>query len=88
MAEEQSWKDRAHAAERALREAREENARLREAVGRIDRWEMPETGERWPDGSPVSYAAKWGSHGERAFIRSIARAALSPIPSTGEADRG
>lgn len=57
---------------------------LEAALKRIEAWQMPETGKFWtnPDGSasdrPMSYAAAYGSNGERDHIRSIARAALSP----------
>jgi Lar family restriction alleviation protein len=56
------------------------DARLREALEKIERWfgEFPDTGQQWPDGTPVSYGAAFGSNGERDYMRGIARAALSP----------
>jgi hypothetical protein len=59
--------------------------RLREALGRIERWfgEFPETGRFWPNedptesARPMSYSAVWGSNGERDFMRAVARAALT-----------
>lgn len=53
-------------------------ARLRAALERVAQWhgEFPETGEVWPDGTPVSYRAQHGYDGERDFMRAVARAAL------------
>jgi len=55
------------------------NAELVEALEKIERWfgEFPSTGEFWKDGTEISYAAQYGSNGERDFMRSIARAALT-----------
>jgi hypothetical protein len=49
------------------------------ALRKIEKWsgEFPITAERWPDGSPVSYAALYGSNGERDFMRGVARAAIA-----------
>lgn len=60
--------------------------RLREALEKIARWhgEFPETGRFWDandeDGGArqMSYAACFGSNGERDFMRQIALAALNP----------
>jgi hypothetical protein len=52
---------------------------LEAALQWIERWfgEFPETGEFWPGTErPMSYAACYGSNGERDYMRSIARAAL------------
>lgn len=57
---------------------------LREALERIARWhgEFPETGRFWDahhgDGGtvPMSYAAYFGSNGERDYMRAVARDAL------------
>jgi hypothetical protein len=51
---------------------------LEEALQKIERWfgEFPPTGRTWPDGTPTSYAAEYGSNGERDFMRSVARKAL------------
>ncbi len=40
---------------------------------------FPDTGERWPNGQPMSYGACYGSNGERDYMRSIARDALAAI---------
>lgn len=57
-----------------------EIARLRKALGRIERWfgEFPETGKFWDDDKdrPMSYGAAYGSNGERDYMRSVARDAL------------
>lgn len=42
---------------------------------------FPETGKLWPDGSPMSYGACFGSNGERDFMRSKAEQALIKIKS-------
>ncbi len=59
----------------------EENRRMRAALERIERWfgEFPETGKFWDDEPtrPMSYSAAYGSNGERDYMRSVARAALS-----------
>lgn len=67
-----------------------EIARLREALTRVERWfgEFPETGRTWNDGSPMSYAACFGSNGERDFMRDIARQALSGPTVTGSCGGG
>ncbi len=59
---------------------------LREALEKIERWEMPVTGEFYPSGNPVSYEAQQGSIGAREYIRALARAALAS-PSTAEEGR-
>ncbi len=51
---------------------------LENALTKIEAWEMPDTGRTWDDGSPMSYAACWGTNGEQDHIRGIARAALKP----------
>lgn len=63
-----------------------ENRSLRAALAKIERWfgEFPETGEKWPDGTPVSYGASLGSNGERDFMRGVARRALN----NGETSNG
>jgi hypothetical protein len=59
-----------------------ERDRLRAALERIERWfgEFPATGQFWDEPAntqPMSYAAAFGSNGERDFMRRIASAALS-----------
>ena len=48
------------------------------ALEKIERWfgEFPPTGQTWDDGTPMSYAAAYGSNGERDYMRGVARAAL------------
>lgn len=52
----------------------------REALERIERWfgEFPATGEYWDKEMkcPMSYAALYGSNGERDYMREVARNAL------------
>jgi hypothetical protein len=61
---------------------------LRAALERILKWqgEFPPTGRTWDDGTPMSYAACYGSNGERDFMRGIALEALDaterPAPET------
>jgi len=56
-----------------------ENARLREALKVISEWNsFPETGQKWRDGTPLSYAAAYGSNGERDYMRNVAQKALTP----------
>jgi hypothetical protein len=51
--------------------------KLREALRKIDAWELPETGETWPDSNnPMSYEASHGSEGAKRYIRNIAHEAL------------
>lgn len=53
------------------------------ALQRISRWfgEFPETGKSWGDGTPTSYAAEYGSHGERDYMRQVASDAIAaPLP--------
>lgn len=54
---------------------------LVEALQRIERWfgEFPDTRRAWDDGSPMSYAACFGTNGERDYMRSIAREALATL---------
>lgn len=77
--------------------AESENARLREQVGRlrlglekIERWfgEFPKTGQTRPDGTPMSYAAAFGSNGERDFMRNIAYVALTTTAPDKQEDKG
>lgn len=49
------------------------------ALGKIERWqgEFPNTGRTWDDGSTMSYAACYGSNGERDYMRKVAREGLA-----------
>lgn len=60
---------------------------LVEALQRIERWfdEFPDTGQKWGDGSPVSYGAAFGSNGERDYMRAVARQALAEYAQASEA---
>lgn len=57
----------------------EENERLREALGRIERWfgEFPRSERLDRDGTEMPYGIAFGSNGERDYIRGIARAAIA-----------
>jgi len=59
---------------------------VREALEKIDNWEMPETGQFWDKEctQPMSYAACYGSNGERDHIISVARAALATLGAPHE----
>lgn len=61
-------------------EAAREIERLRAALQRVARWhgEFPDSCRQWPDGQPMSYAAAFGSNGERDYMRQIALNALGP----------
>lgn len=64
-----------------LAAAKEREAKLVEALKRIEKWfgEFPDTGRFWDEPQntqPVSYGAQWGSNGERDFMRGVARDAL------------
>jgi hypothetical protein len=58
--------------------------KLRELIGIIADWELPETGETWPSGNPVSYEANVGSLGVRDYMRSIATKALTILDAEGD----
>lgn len=64
----------------ALREL----AELRELVSIIADWKLPETGETWPSGGPVSYATMFGSLGVRDYMRNIATKALAILDAEGD----
>lgn len=53
--------------------------KLREALEIIEAWKLPETGKFWNGDPkrPMSYRACFGTNGERDFMRSIAKKALS-----------
>lgn len=67
-------------------ELERENARLREALGLIVKWELPASGRNWDGGGPMSYGAAFGSNGEREYMRTLALHALSALPNA-EAQR-
>ena len=54
---------------------------LRQALERIERWfgEFPETDRFWDDEKtqPMTYGAAFGANGERDYMRSVARHALT-----------
>lgn len=51
------------------------------ALRKIAAWhgEFPATGVTYEDGTPVSYAAAYGSNGERDYMRGVALEALNAI---------
>jgi len=53
------------------------DAGLVEALKTIAQWRLPETGQFWPSGGPVSYEAQHGSNGARDYMRGVAQAALA-----------
>lgn len=63
-----------------------ETARLRLALSKIARWygEFPKVVD--PEGKKCSYAAAYGSNGERDYMRMVAQDALSPA-TTERADK-
>lgn len=72
------WMD---ADRREIDRLRADTKGLVDALEKIERWhgEFPDTGKFWDDetGRPMSYAACFGSNGERDFMREIAREALA-----------
>jgi hypothetical protein len=62
-----------------LERAEEQVKTLREALKRIERWDMPASGRFWDAEKtlPMSYASAFGSQGEQAVIVGIAAAALA-----------
>jgi hypothetical protein len=64
----------------ALREL----AEVRELVGIIADWKLPETGETWPSGGAVGYETMVGSSGVRDYMRNIATKALSILDADGD----
>lgn len=82
------WKDDREAQAKALSAMTAERTALAAHVERLEKalqsiwnWEMPETGDVWEDGTPISYAAAYGSIGERRVIRQKAYAALGSTPA-------
>ena len=61
-----------------------QNAQLIQALEKIKRWEMPETGKFWDKEKtePMSYAACYGSNGERDIVRFIASSAIAAATIT------
>lgn len=66
------WKDASSAALRSPAVAG-----LVEALEAVAGWKLPETGETWPSGAPVSYETNNGSIGVRAYMRSVAHEAIA-----------
>lgn len=52
----------------------DENARLRESLNKIAKWELPVTGLFWDkeEKQPMSYDAAFGSNGVRDYIKGVA----------------
>jgi hypothetical protein len=68
----------------------QENKALRSALERIVKWkgEFPETGRFWDEPkntNPMSYAACYGSDGERDYMRKVARDALDFVAGGNDA---
>ena len=59
-----------------LEAAEAECARLLTALRTVADWDLPETGETWPSGGPVSFEAQYGSNGARDYMRAVARKAI------------
>lgn len=53
--------------------------RYEPALKIVQQWQLPSTGQFWDDDKtkPMSYAACYGSNGERDFMRNVANEALS-----------
>ena len=64
------------AAEARAEAAEAECARLLTALGTVADRDLPETGETWPSGGPVSFEAQYGSNGARDYMRAVARKAI------------
>ena len=54
---------------------------LVEALQKIEKWELPPSGEFWDNEKrrPMSFGAAFGSNGERDYFRQIARKALNTV---------
>lgn len=65
---------------------------MKSALGRIERWfdEFPPTGLFWDKAGkePMSYAAAYGSNGERDYMRGVARDGLTGAIVRSELDHG
>lgn len=73
-------------AEDKLQEAQQRAERYEKALKFILKWEFPPTGQFWDVDKlqPMSYAACYGSNGERDFMRNIANEALTPKTGSDE----
>lgn len=60
--------------------------RYEKALKFILKWEFPPTGQFWDIDKlqPMSYAACYGSNGERDFMRNVATEALTPKSGSDE----
>jgi hypothetical protein len=67
-------------------ESEQRAERYEKALKAIRDWQLPPTGQFWDDDKtkPMSYAACYGSNGERDFMRNIANEALTPKTSNDE----
>jgi hypothetical protein len=69
---------RDEAADARLAQYRSYIERLEAALRQIEGWrDFPDSGHKWPDGRPIKYSTAFGSNGERDYMRSVARRALS-----------
>lgn len=53
------------------------------ALKRIAAWEMPGSGQAWPNGQDMSYEAAYGSNGCRDFVKQLAAEALAALEVEG-----
>lgn len=58
---------------------RKQLALLIAALAHVERWDLPDSGRKWDDGTPMSYSAAYGSNGARDYMRLIARTALAGV---------
>lgn len=67
-------------------EAQQLVERYEKALKFILKWEFPPTGQFWDIDKlqPMSYAACYGSNGERDFMRNVANEALTPKTGSDE----
>ena len=64
--------------QKLLQQKQAANEKLVEALTRIEKWELPATGEFWDKEKtrPVNYETNNGSNGARDYIRSVAMEAI------------
>lgn len=63
--------------------------KFKEALQKIEEWELPPTGKFWDkeQTEPMSYGAAYGSNGERDYMRQIARTALFTYGNPNQSDK-
>ena len=67
---------------KAIIQLRKDNARMKTALKRIEKWfgEFPSV--KCTDGTEIAYFMAYGSMGEREYMRKVAREALNPVKKT------